>query len=154
MKRSIYHKHVLTLLMVLLSVNSIYSQSRVIQGKVIYDDDLEPIIGAWIFVNDSIKVGETGIDGCFQIETKIPVNKLSFWYVGMENADLRLSENCNQIELIMISDATYDFMSFRKINKIRRKIYKNLPRLHKEAYEKGIFQSPEACYTQEFFEYK
>ena len=153
MNRSIYHKHVLTIFLVLLSINLAYSQNRVFQGKVLDDDDLEPIIGAWIFVNDSIKVGETGRDGCFQIETKIPVNKLSFWYVGMENADLILSENCNQIELIMISSAYYDFMSFRKINKIRRKLYKNLPRLHKEAYEKGIFQSPEACYTQEFIEY-
>lgn len=72
----------------------------------------------------------------------------------MEDADLKLSENCIQIELIMISDAHYDFMSFRKINKIRRKLYKNLPRLHKEAYEKGIFQSPEACYIQEFSEYR
>ena len=153
MKRSIYHKYVLTLSMVLFSVNSIYSQNRVFQGKVIDEYDFEPLPYADIIINDSIKIGRTGLDGCFQFETSLPVNKLSFRYVGMEDADLILSENCNQIELIMIFDATYDFMSFRKINKIRRKIYKNLPKLHKEAYEKGIFQSPEACYIQEFIEY-
>lgn len=71
-------KYIITILMVFSSVNSIYSQNRVIQGKVIYDENLEPIIGAWIFVNDSIKVGETGRDGCFQIETPLSVNKLSF----------------------------------------------------------------------------
>ena len=146
-------KHIITILIVFSSVNSIYSKNRVIQGKIIYDENLEPILGAWIIVNDSIKVGETGRDGCFQFETKIPVNKLSFRYVGMEDADLRLTDNCNYIELIMVGDSTYDFMSFRKINKIRRKLYKNLPRLHKDAYEKGIFQSPDVCYIQEFSEY-
>ena len=147
-------KRVISLLLVLSSISSIYSQNRVIQGKVIYDHDFEPIPYADIIINDSIKIGRTGRDGCFQFETSLPVNKLSFWYVGMEAADLKISDNCNHIELIMIADATYDFMPFRKINKIRRKIYKKLPRLHQEAYEKGIFQSPEVCYIQEFSEYK
>ena len=153
MKRSIYHKYVLTLSMVLFSVNSIYSQNRVFQGKVIDEYDFEPLPYADIIINDSIKVGRTGLDGCFQFETSLPVNKLSFRYVGFENAELRLSENCNLIELIMIDWPHRCFMSLRKINKDRRKHYKNLPKLHKEAYEKGIFQSPEACYTQEFLEY-
>lgn len=143
-------KHLLSFLLVLSSIQMIYSQNRVIQGKVIDDLDLEPIMYADIFVNDSIKVGRTGMDGCFLFETRLPVNKLSFWSWGTEQADLFLSVYCNYIELIMITDFTYDFMSFRKINKIRKKIYKNLPRLHKEAYEKGIFQSPDVCYIQDF----
>ena len=153
MKRSIYHKYVLTLSMVLFSVNSIYSQSRMFQGMVIDDLDLEPVIFAEIFVNDSIKIGRTGMDGCFQFETSLPIKKLTFTSAGMEDAILRLSEKCNHIELIMISWPHRCFMSLRKIDKERRKIYKNLPKLHNEAYEKGIFQSPEACYTQEYLEY-
>ncbi len=147
-------KHVFILLIVFSSINSIYSQNRVIQGKVIYDHDFEPIPYADIIINDSIKIGRTGRDGCFQFETSLPVNKLSFWYYGMEEADLTLSDNCNYIELIMIPLPHRCFMSLRKINKERRKLYKNLPRLHKEAYEKGIFLSPEVCYIQEFYEYR
>ena len=147
-------KHVITFLMVFLSINSLYSQSRVIHGKVIDEFDFEPIIGAPILVNDSIEIGVTGIDGCFQFEAPLPVKKLTFRYVGMEEADLKLSEYCNHIELIMIFNPHQCFLSLRKINKKRRKIYKNLPRLHKEAYEKGIFNSPEACYIQEFYEFK
>ena len=147
-------KHVFSFLMVLSSIQMIYSQNRVIQGKVIDEFDLEPIIGAPILVNDSIEIGVTGLDGCFQFETPLPVKKLTIRYVGMEEADLILSEYCNHIELIMIFNPHQCFLSLRKINKIRRKIYKKLPRLHKEAYEKGIFQSPEVCYIQDFTELK
>ena len=146
-------KHIITILLVFFSVNSIYSQSRVYQGKVIFNLDFEPVIFADIFINDSIKIGRTGMDGCFQFETSLPIEKLTFRYVGMEEAELKLSENCNHIELIMIDDPHQCFITLRKINKQRRKKYKNLPKLHKKAYEKGIFQSPEACYIQEFHEY-
>ena len=118
-------KRVISLLLVLSSISSIYSQNTVIQGKVIADCGLEPLIGVTIIANDSINLGVTRIDGCFLFETPLSINKLSFLYVGMETADLKISDNCNHIELIMIADATYDFMPFRKINKTRRKIYKN-----------------------------
>ena len=139
--------------MVFSPINS-NSQSRIFQGKVIDDLYLEPVIFADIFVNDSIKVGRTGLDGCFQFETSLPVKKLIFTDADKENAELQLSENCNYIELIMVSWPYRCFMSLRKINKERRKLYKNLPRLHKEAYEKGIFQSPDVCYIQEFYEFE
>ena len=141
-----------SLILLLSSINSIYSQNRAIQGKVIDEMELLPIIGAYIIVNDSIKIGVTGVDGCFQFETSLPIYKLSFRYIGMEDANLKLSEDCNNIELIMVFMPHYDFMSFQEINIIRKQIYKNLPKLRREAYEKGIFQFPEVCYIQEFSE--
>ena len=147
-------KHVITIILVFSSVNSLYSQSRVIHGKVIDEYDFEPLPYADIIINDSIKIGRTGLDGCFQFETSTPVNKLAFRYIGMEPADLQLSDDCNYIELIMVWFPNYCFDSFRKINKKRRKKYKKLPKLHQEAYEKGIFQSPDVCYIQEFVEFK
>jgi hypothetical protein len=139
-------------LLFILSIIPIFSQNRVIQGKVIDEMERQPIIGAHIIINDSIKVGETGIDGCFQFETPLSINKLSFQYFGMEDADLKLSDNCNYIELIMIYMPTYDFMSFRKINKIRKRRYKNLPTLHNKAYKEGVFLFPDVCYIQVFSE--
>ena len=111
-------------------------------------------IYADIIINDSVKIGRTGLDGCFRFEVSLPVNKLTFQSIGYEFADLKITEDCNYIELIMVPDFTYCFMSYRKINKERRKLYKKLPELHQEAYEKGIFQSPEVCYIQEFIEFK
>lgn len=147
-------KYVFSFLMVLLSILPIYAQNRVIQGKVIDEHKLEPCIGALVVINDSIEIGVIGVDGCFQIETSLPVNKLSIRYIGFENADLLLSDDCNYIELIMVPYPNYCFMSTRKVNKIRRKMYKDLPKRHQEAYEKGIFQSPDVCYIQEFVEFK
>jgi len=70
-------------LLFILSIIPIFSQNRVIQGKVIDEMERQPIIGAHIIINDSIKVGETGIDGCFQFETPLSINKLSFqWLTG------------------------------------------------------------------------
>ena len=36
---------------------------------------------------------------------------------------------------------------------LESKKYKELPKLHKKAYEKGVFQSLEPCYTREFVEW-
>ena len=147
-------QHIISLLLVFSSISSIYSQNRVIQGKVIDDWDLEPLMGVGIILNDSIQIGATGADGCFQFETPLPVNKLSFRYVGMEDANLQLSDNCNHIELIMQSSRTYCFMPLRKVKKEKRKSHKKHQKLYKKAFDKGIFQSAEVCYIQEFTELK
>ena len=57
------YKHVFTILIVFSSINAIYSQNRAIQGKVIYDNynDFDPIPYADIIINDSIKIGRTGM---------------------------------------------------------------------------------------------
>ena len=36
---------------------------------------------------------------------------------------------------------------------LQKSDYENLPRLYREAYEKGIFQSPEICYKRKFPEF-
>ena len=143
----------LFIFMILSYCNSAYSQNRIIKGIVVDEYDFEPIIDVRIIVNDSNYVGVTDINGRFQIEIPLSVNEISFRALAMEDVNLKLSEKCDNIELIMIGRAYYDFMSYRKINKKRRKLYKQLPFLHKKAYEKGIFQSTEPCYTREFVEW-
>jgi hypothetical protein len=46
--------------------------------------------------------------------------------------------------------STYDFMTLKKVDRLRMKRFNKLPELHKEAFEKGIFKTENACYTQEF----
>ena len=145
-------KHFFLFLMLFLSIDLVYSQNRIIKGMVI-DYSLEPLIGVDVVYNDSIKVGVTNVDGSFQIEVPLSVNNLIFRLVGVESANLKISDECNNVEVIMFLLGYYDFMSYRKVNKVRKKMYKELPKLHKEAYEKGIFQSPEPCYTRDFVEW-
>ena len=145
-------KYIFLLLIMAVSC-PVYSQNKMIKGIVVDECDLEPIIDVRIIVNDSNYVGVTDINGRFQIEIPLSVNEISFRALAMEDVNLKLSEKCDNIELIMIGRAHYDFMSYRRINKERRNLYKQLPVLHKNAYEKGIFQTPEPCYTREFVEW-
>ena len=145
-------KYIFLLLIMAVSC-PVCSQNRIIKGIVVDECDLEPIIDVRIIVNDSNYVGVTDINGRFQIEIPLSVNEISFRALAMEDVNLKLSEKCDNIELIMIGRAHYDFMSYRRINKERRNLYKQLPVLHKNAYEKGIFQTPEPCYTREFIEW-
>ena len=145
-------KYIFLLLIMAVSC-PVYSQNKMIKGIVVDECDLEPIIDVRIIVNDSNYVGVTDINGRFQIEIPLSVNEISFRALAMEDVNLKLSEKCDNIELIMIGRAHYDFMSYRRINKERRNLYKQLPVLHKNAYEKGIFQTPEPCYTREFIEW-
>lgn len=143
----------LILLMMISSFDTIYSQNRTIKGLVIDEGDFEIIIGAEIIINDSINVGKSGLDGRFQFETPLKDFKLKIMAPGWEDAELEISEGCNNIELIMMLDMIHDFASPKKVDKARRKRYNNIPNLHKEAYDKGIFQSPEACFSRKFREY-
>ncbi len=145
-------KYIFLLLIMAVSC-PVCSQNRIIKGIVVDECDFEPIVDVRIIVNDSNYVGVTDINGRFQIEIPLSVNEISFRALAMEDVNLKLSEKCDNIELIMIGRAYYDFMSYRKINKERRKLYKQLPFLHKKAYEKGVFQSPEPCCMQEFVEW-
>ena len=46
--------------------------------------------------------------------------------------------------------ATYDFISLKKVDKLRMKRFKKLPEFHLTAYKKGIFTTEQACYEQPF----
>lgn len=129
------------------------TKGRSIKGKVL-DDNLEPIMDVIIKINDSIKVGKTGVDGTFEITTSIPINQLYFESIGWEDAKISLSNDCNNIELIMQSWNTYCFLPLDKINKRRKKEFNKLPKYHKQAYQQGLFLSPEPCYIREFIEEK
>lgn len=58
-----------------------------------------------------------------------------------------------KLKLVMMLSSTYDFMSPKKVDRLRMKRFKKLPELHKEAFEKGIFKTEKACYTREFIPY-
>ena len=62
-----------------------------------------------------------------------------FRYVGMEWTDIRLKKDCDTVEVVMMYDVTYDFMTSRKIDKLRKKRFDNLPTLHSDAVKEWAF---------------
>lgn len=142
-------KLLIVFLMIVVLASSLYAQNKTIKGRVI-DDDLETVPGAFIMINDTVKVGKTDLSGYFQIAIPTSMKKILFVTLGIEPASIELTDECNEIEVVMMLSGTYDFITFKKIDKLRMKRFKQLPELHREAFEKGIFKTDKACYTQEF----
>jgi hypothetical protein len=134
------------------STNGLYAQNNTIKGRVI-DDFLETTPGVLIMINDTIEVGKTDLNGFFQIEIPVSAKKILFRYIGLEAKNIELMDKCDEVDVVMMSSSSYDFMSLKKVNKLRMKRFKQLPELHKEAFDKGIFKTDKACYTQEFIPY-
>ena len=78
------------------------------------------------------------------------MEKIVFRYPGIETTPIELANTCDEVEVVMLLKAIYDFVTPRKVNRLRMKRFKKLPELHKEAFEKGTFKTDKACYTQEF----
>lgn len=142
-------KLIITFIVVVVSISSLYSQNKTIKGRVIAED-LETVPLASIMINDTVEVAKTDLNGFFQIEIPVSMNKILFEFVGMESAIIELADTCNEVEVVMMFRGTYDFKTLKKVDRLRMKRFKNLPALHKEAFAKGIFKSDKACYTQEF----
>ena len=139
-----------TILIMFLTQFSIFSQNRAIQGVVIDDLDYEPVPYVSIIFNDSI-IGMTNLDGSFQIEVPYTVNRLVLGRaIGFEDTEIVLCENCNYLEIILFQRQIYDFLSKKQADNKRKKRFKKIGKIRKEAVKRGIFQSKNPCYKQVF----
>lgn len=134
------------------SICSLYSQNKTIKGRVI-SDFFETIPGVLIMINDTVEVGKTDLNGFFQINVPISMKKLLFKFLAFDPTVIELVGKCDAVEVVMMSSGTDDFITLKKADRLRMKRFKKLPELHKEAFEKGIFKTDKACYTQEFIPY-
>ncbi|RFZ94516.1 hypothetical protein D0C36_02930 [Mucilaginibacter conchicola] len=124
---------ILTLLPFLLSLFCrVSGQIRTISGLVI-DDHLTPVPGVQLRLNDTTLIGTTNSDGRFNTDIPQNTNTLHFGFVGFEPATIRINDNCDTIEIILLPASTYDFMSPKKIDRLRLKQFKTLPGLYLEA---------------------
>ena len=80
----------------------------------------------------------------------LSTKKILFSAIGLEPTSVTLADTCVEIEVVMMLSGTYDFITLKKVDRLRMKIFKQLPELHKRAFEKGIFKTVQACYTQKF----
>ena len=142
-------KLLIILIVFSVSICSLYSQNKTIKGRVI-TEDFETAPGMLIIINDTVKVGRTDLNGFFQIDIPISVKKILIWSLGFDQANIELVDKCDEVEVVMMLSSTYDFITLKKADRLRMKRFMKLPELHKEAFEKGIFKTENACYKQEF----
>lgn len=144
MRTSISFLTVLTLL-----TFRLYGQTRTIVGRVI-SEDLETLPAVEIHILDNLLIGTTDFEGKFKIQIPKDTYKLIFSFVGMEQTTIQLDNACSTNEVIMMYDGTYDFMSPKKVDKLRLKRFKKLPELHLQAYTKGLFSTKTGCILRTF----
>ncbi|POY37968.1 hypothetical protein C3K47_05440 [Solitalea longa] len=128
---------------------SLKGQSRTIIGRVI-SENLGPLPRLEIKNSDTVLLGKTDIDGRFKINIPQEIDRLLFGYIGMEWTEIKLRKDCDTIEVVMLYRGTYDFMSFKKIDKIRKKSFDELPGLHSDAVKEGLFATNTICYERVF----
>jgi hypothetical protein len=129
--------------------NNLVGQSRSLQGRVI-SNDLETLPGVLIQNSDTTIFGETDLEGRFKIEVPQKTQTIVLRGVGLEPTTITLNDNCDTVEVVMMLAGTYDFMSSNKIDRLRLKEFKQLPKLYLQAYTKGLFKKSTACYSRQF----
>lgn len=135
-------------LLIIVSIN-LYSQKRTITG-VIIDKYFESFPGARIMNSDSTFLGISDINGKFTIDIFPEKNWLLIAAVGAEWKSITIPINCNHLEVILLLSATYDFLPLKRVNRLRKKEFNQLPKLHKAAFQKGVFFSDKPCYEERF----
>lgn len=124
-------------------------QTRTILGRVI-SEDLEPLPGLNIENSEKVLLGKTDMDGKFKISIPQETDSLLFRYVGMEWTDISLKKDCDTIEIVLMYDVIYDFMTSRKIDRLRKKRFDNLSSIHSDAVKNGLFENNNICYDRDF----
>jgi len=143
-------KVLMTFIALSVSMCSLYSQQyKTIKGRVI-SECFETIPGVSITINDTVEVGRTDLNGFFQIDIPVSEKRISFGSVGLYPTTIEFVDNCDKIEVVMMLSCTDDFITLKCAERIRNKRYKKLPEIHKQAFEKGIFETEYACYKCEF----
>ncbi|TDE09030.1 hypothetical protein [Dyadobacter psychrotolerans] len=126
---------------------------RTITGKVINETGLTIITGAKIQSLDRLLLGSTDRSGFFKIELPPGCNQLLINSLGMESMSIAITDTCNYLEIILMNDTIYDFVTSQVANRRRHRKFKNLKNKHRQAGDKGIFTSNIPCVKYMFQEY-
>ena len=128
-------------------------QSRTVTGKVIGEYEDPPIPGVKIQSLDTVQLGTTDWEGNFKIEVPTGISALTFIFLGMESTSVTIPPNCSYLEVIMMTDVIYDYVTTATINRKRQRRFKNIKERHRQAFEKGIFTTEEPCVTYIYSKY-
>lgn len=128
-------------------------QTRTITGKVIDEFELTTIPQVRIQISDTVQLGTTDMNGNFRIELPTGTDQLILSFIGFELTTVQVPSNCDNLEIIMMMQGTYDFMTTRTVNKKRYRRFRRLNDRHEEAFEKGVFNSKVPCVTYIYSKY-
>lgn len=105
---------------------------------------------ARIYSKDTLLLGETDVDGYFEVSIPKEADTLIFGFIGYEFATISIPINCLYLEVMLLPDVLYHYKSNQKIDRHRKKEFDKQPDLHKEAAGKGLFKNGAPCFQREF----
>ena len=142
-------KFLILFIVISISISGLYSQNKTVKGRVISNFfDIMTIVS--IRINDTVEVGTPDKNGFFQIEIPISENKISFMGPGIYPSTIGLLDSCDKIEIVIMLNGSSDFISLKRAERKRRKRFKKIPKIHKEAYKRGLFETEYPCYNRKF----
>lgn len=110
-----------------------------ITGQVL-DQDLIELPGVFIMTSDSKVIDTTDFNGRFSFKFTPEIKKIKFVSFMVQPEEIEVSDNCNHIEIILLNEWIYDFVSLKTAERKRKRDRKRmLPKLYAQAYEKGLF---------------
>jgi hypothetical protein len=130
-------------------------QTKTLRGKVLLSEpsyekgvDSEFLLApdAKIFSEDTFELGTSNKQGIFEIEVPENTSKIYVAWVAYDWETIELSDNCEQLEIVLIPAVIYDFVSLKRANKLNEK-HRNkwLPELYQQAFEQGYITSENPC---------
>lgn len=125
-----------------------FGQERIITGKVI-GQDLTEFPGVVIMSSDLRVIDTTDFNGGFEFKYSKDIKKIKLLFPMTQKEEIELSVSCNHIEIILLEEWIYDFVTLKSAKRKKKRDRKRtLPKLYAEAYEKGIFDNKKNCRQQ------
>ena len=127
-----------------------YGQDKIeINGRIL-DDFLSPLPGVQIQTADTLLITTSDMEGRFKFKIDPGNNKVIFAYIGMELTPVTFNENCRELEIILLSAGTHCFATPKKVDRLRKRQFNKRAKMHKSAFESGLFVSEKSCANPEF----
>jgi len=146
-------KGLLVLLLVIQLTGNLSGETRTITGRVI-SEDLETLPKVRIQDSDTTLITETDMEGLFIATIPADAKLLLITWIGMEWTTIQVPSECERVEVVMMVAANYDYKSHSKIDRDRMRRFRNLKAIHKDAFNKRIFETEHACFEQVFVHIK
>jgi hypothetical protein len=151
--KSMSAKQIIISILLLFTMFSSKGQMKTITGKVVDEFDLIGIPGVQIQSKDTVLLTKTDMKGNFKIDIPSSTDSLLLGFVGMEWTLIKVPENCENLEIIMMYDANYDFITINQLNRKRYRRFRNLSNKHQEAFRNGMFKNEKPCFEYVFKKY-
>ncbi|MEC4004967.1 hypothetical protein OX283_009890 [Flavobacterium sp. SUN052] len=133
------------IVLLLLIVQKSFGQENIITGKVV-DSQLKELAMVLIMSGSKI-IDTTDYNGNFKFKCTSEIKYITIRFIGCDTETIKITENCNVLEVVLLETGTYDFVSIKAAERKRiRRRNKLLPKLYKEAYERKIFNNKKPCH--------